>query len=110
MNSVGLDVHKARCVACIKTHEGRILEEFTFQNNPHGHEELLTHLKADRLTETIAISAIDNPEVKLLIEFTGILLQRHAPPKRDRTNRAIRVAEETCQLCRPRTQHPSIWR
>jgi len=60
MNSVGLDVHKTRCVACIKTHEGRIVEEFPFQNNPHGHEELITHLKA-------------YPEVQVAIESTGNL-------------------------------------
>jgi len=60
MNSVGLDVHKTRCVACIKTHEGRILEEFAFQNTPHGHEELITHLKA-------------YPEVQVAIESTGNL-------------------------------------
>jgi len=60
MNSVGLDVHKTRCVACIKTHEGRILEEFAFQNNPHGHEELITHLKV-------------YPEIQVAIESTGNL-------------------------------------
>ena len=60
MNSVGLDVHKTRCVACVKTQEGRILEEFTFQNNPHGHEELITHLKA-------------YPDIQVAIESTGNL-------------------------------------
>jgi len=60
MNSVGLDAHKTRCVACVKTQEGRILEEFAFQNNPHGHEELITHLKA-------------YPEVQVAIESTGNL-------------------------------------
>jgi transposase len=60
MNSVGLDVHKTRCVACVKTQEGRILEEFAFQNNPHGHEELITHLKA-------------HPQVQVAIESTGNL-------------------------------------
>ena len=45
MNSVGLDVNKTRCVACVKTQEGRILEEFAFQNSPDGHKELITHLK-----------------------------------------------------------------
>jgi transposase len=60
MNSVGLDVHKTRCVACVKTPEGRILEEFAFQNNPHGHEELITHLRA-------------HPQVQVAIESTGNL-------------------------------------
>jgi transposase len=60
MNSVGLDVHKTRCVACVKTPEGRILEEFAFQNNPQGHEELITHLKA-------------YPDVQVAIESTGNL-------------------------------------
>ena len=60
MNSVGLDVHKTRCVACVKTQEGRILEEFAFQNNPHGHEELVMHLKG-------------YPEVQVAIESTGNL-------------------------------------
>jgi transposase len=60
MNSVGLDVHKTRCVACVKTPEGRILEEFAFQNTPHGHEELVTHLKA-------------YPQVQVAIESTGNL-------------------------------------
>ena len=60
MNSVGLDVHKTRCVACVKTPEGRIVEEFAFQNNPHGHEELITHLKA-------------HPDVQVAIESTGNL-------------------------------------
>ena len=60
MNSVGLDVHKTRCVACVKTQEGRILEEFAFQNTPHGHEELITHLKA-------------YPETQVAIESTGNL-------------------------------------
>jgi transposase len=60
MNSVGLDVHKTRCVACVKTQEGRILEEFAFQNTPQGHEELITHLKA-------------HPDVQVAIESTGNL-------------------------------------
>jgi transposase len=60
MNSVGLDVHKTRCVACVKTPEGRILEEFAFQNNPHGHEELITHLKT-------------YPETQIAIESRGNL-------------------------------------
>jgi transposase len=60
MNSVGLDVHKTRCVACVKTPEGRIVEEFAFQNSPDGHEELITHLKA-------------HPEVQVAIESTGNL-------------------------------------
>jgi transposase len=60
MNSVGLDIHKTRCVACIKTHDGEIVEEFAFQNNPHGHMELITHLKA-------------YPEVQVAIESTGNL-------------------------------------
>jgi len=60
MNSVGLDVHKTRCVACVKTPEGRILEEFAFQNNPHGHEELIKHLRA-------------HPQVQVAIESTGNL-------------------------------------
>ena len=60
MNNVGLDAHKTRCVACVKTPEGRILEQFAFQNNPHGHEELITHLKA-------------YPEVQVAIESTGNL-------------------------------------
>jgi transposase len=60
MNSVGLDVHKTRCVACIKTHEGRILEEFAFQNTPHGHMELITHLRT-------------YPQVQVAIESTGNL-------------------------------------
>jgi transposase len=60
MNSVGLDVHKTRCVACVKTPEGRILEEFAFQNNPHGHEELIIHLRA-------------HPQVQVAIESTGNL-------------------------------------
>jgi len=40
--------------------EGRILEEFAFQNNPHGHEELVAHLKA-------------YPETQAAIESTGNL-------------------------------------
>jgi len=60
MNSVGVDIHKTRCVACIKTPEGRILEEFTFQNNPEGLTQLITHLKA-------------YPEVQVAIESTGNL-------------------------------------
>ena len=60
MNSVGLDVHKTRCVACVKTPEGEIVEEFAFQNNPHGHIELITHLKA-------------YPQVQVAIESTGNL-------------------------------------
>jgi len=60
MNSVGLDVHKTRCVACVKTQEGAIVEEFAFQNTPHGHEELITHLKA-------------YPQVQVAIESTGNL-------------------------------------
>jgi len=63
MNSVGLDVHKTRCVACIKTQEGRILEEFAFQNTPHSLEELVTGLKA-------------HPEVQVAIESTGNLWTR----------------------------------
>jgi hypothetical protein len=45
---------------CIKTPEGRILEEFAFQNTPHGHEELITHLRA-------------YPQVQVAIESTGNL-------------------------------------
>jgi hypothetical protein len=60
MNSVGLDVHKTRCVACVKTQEGRIVEEFAFQNNSHGHQELITHLNA-------------YPQVQVAIESTGNL-------------------------------------
>jgi transposase len=60
MNSVGLDVHKTRCVACIKTHDGEIVEEFAFQNNPRGHMELITHLKA-------------YSQVQVAIESTGNL-------------------------------------
>ena len=259
MNSVGLDAHKTRCVACVKTPEGRILEEFAFQNNPHGHEELIAHQRAypqvqvaiestgnlwipiynrledehihtvltnpkktrliaeakiktdrldariladllranllsasyvpppeirmqrsiirerarltqlrtiiknrihsfldkhgykspytdlfgkhglewlsklelpaddrillevnleqlsslnhsiHRLNETIATSAIENPEVKLLMGFTGIdYRQRHAPHQRDWPDSQIPVTEEACQLRRPRTQHTPI--
>jgi transposase len=59
LNSVGLDVHKTRCVACVKTPEGRIVEEFAFQNNPHGHEELITHLREYSQTQ-IAIESTGN--------------------------------------------------
>jgi transposase len=60
MNSVGVDIHKTRCVACIKTPEGTIQEEFTFQNNPTGLDELVKHLKA-------------YPEVQVALESTGNL-------------------------------------
>jgi transposase len=63
MNSVGIDIHKTRCVACIKTLEGRILEEFTFQNTSQGLEELVTHLKPHQ-------------EVQVAIESTGNLWTR----------------------------------
>jgi transposase len=59
LNSVGLDVHKTRCVACVKTPEGRILEEFTFQNNPDGHKELITHLKTYQQVQ-VAIESTGN--------------------------------------------------
>ena len=51
MNSVGIDIHKTRCNACVKTPEGAILEEFTFQNNSQGLEELVTHLRAHSETQ-----------------------------------------------------------
>jgi len=60
MNSVGVDIHKTRCIACIKNPEGTMQEEFTFQNNPEGLEELVKHLKA-------------YPEVQVAIESTGNL-------------------------------------
>jgi transposase len=44
------------------------------QNPPRSEPEQLRSLNhsIDRLTEAIAASAIDNPEVKLLMSFTGI--------------------------------------
>jgi transposase len=63
MNSVGIDIHKTRCNACVKTSEGRILEEFTFQNNSSGLEELVAHLNIHR-------------EVQVAIESTGNLWTR----------------------------------
>jgi transposase len=63
MNSVGIDIHKTRCVACVKTSEGRILEEFTFQNNTQGLEELVTHLNLHQ-------------EIQVALESTGNLWTR----------------------------------
>jgi transposase len=63
MNSVGIDIHKTRCNACVKTSEGRILEEFTFQNNSQGLEELVTHLRI-------------HSEAQVAIESTGNLWTR----------------------------------
>ena len=63
MNSVGLDIHKTRCNACVKTQEGILEEEFNFQNNPEGQEEFVKHLKA-------------YPEVQVALESTGNLWTR----------------------------------
>jgi transposase len=63
MNSVGIDIHKTRCNACVKTLEGRIQEEFTFQNNSQGIQELVTHLKP-------------SSEYQVAIESTGNLWTR----------------------------------
>jgi transposase len=36
MISVGIDVHKKRCQACLKDQDGHLIEELSFQNNPEG--------------------------------------------------------------------------
>ena len=63
MNSVGIDIHKTRCNACVKTPQGTILEEFAFQNSSQGLDELVTHLK-------------HYSEVQVAIESTGNLWTR----------------------------------
>jgi transposase len=36
MISVGIDVHKKRCQACLKDQDGHMIEELSFQNNAEG--------------------------------------------------------------------------
>jgi len=45
MMSVGIDVHKKRCQACIKDERGSTVEEFRFPNNQEEATRLATTLK-----------------------------------------------------------------
>jgi transposase len=63
MISVGIDVHKKRCQACLKDQDGTLLEELSFQNNPEGITQLRTLLSI-------------YPEAKVALESTGNLWTR----------------------------------
>ena len=41
---IGLDVGKRECTACIVDHEGFVLDEFSFENDTDGIDELLARL------------------------------------------------------------------
>jgi len=60
MISVGVDVHKIFCQACLKDEHGTILEEFRFRNNLEGADKLTTILKK-------------HGEAKVALESTGNL-------------------------------------
>jgi len=40
MISVGIDVHKKRCQACVKDEKGRLIEELSIPNSTEGAEQL----------------------------------------------------------------------
>jgi transposase len=63
MISVGIDVHKKRCQACLKDQDGRMIEELSFQNTPEGITQLRTLLAS-------------YPEAKVALESTGNLWTR----------------------------------
>ena len=44
---IGLDVSKRKCRACIMDYEGFVLDEFSFENNTDGIDDLLTRLSMD---------------------------------------------------------------
>jgi transposase len=63
MMSVGIDVHKKRCQACLKDQQGRLIEELSFQNNPEGITQIRTLLA-------------NYSEAKVTLESTGNLWTR----------------------------------
>jgi transposase len=63
MISVGIDVHKKRCQACLKDEDGHMIEEISFQNNQDGITQLRTLLA-------------NYPEAKVALESTGNLWTR----------------------------------
>jgi transposase len=63
MISVGIDVHKKRCQACLKDQDGHLIEELSFQNNEEGITQLRTLLAT-------------YPEAKVALESTGNLWTR----------------------------------
>ena len=72
MISVGIDVHKKRCQACLKDQDGHLIEELSFQNSEEAISQIRTLLTS-------------YPEVKVALESTGNLWTRiydelHAQP------------------------------
>lgn len=63
MISVGIDVHKKRCQACLKDHDGHLIEELSFQNTTEGITQLRTLLAT-------------YSEAKVALESTGNLWTR----------------------------------
>jgi len=63
MISVGIDVHRKRCQACLKDQDDHLIEELSFQNNPEGITQLRTLLATC-------------PEAKVALESTGNLWTR----------------------------------
>ena len=63
MISVGIDVHKKRCQACLKDEDGHMIEELSFQNSTEGITQLRTLLA-------------NYPEAKVALESTGNLWTR----------------------------------
>jgi len=63
MISVGIDVHKKRCQACLKDQDGHMIEELSFQNTTEGITQLRTLLA-------------NYPETKIALESTGNLWTR----------------------------------
>jgi transposase len=73
MISVGIDVHKKRCQACLKDEKGKLIQELTIPNSIEGAEQLASLLEG-------------YGEAKIVLESTGNLwirlydtLNQHAP-------------------------------
>ena len=45
MISIGIDVHKKKCVATLKRDSKRIVEQTSFCNNSYGINEFIQHIK-----------------------------------------------------------------
>ena len=69
---IGLDVSKRECTVCIMDHEGFVLDEFSFENNTDGIDELLTRLS---LNDRVAIESTGNLWLNIYDKFEDFRIQ-----------------------------------
>jgi len=55
MISIGIDVHKKKCVATLKRDSKRIVEQTSFCNNSYGINEFIQHIKGYYKEDAIAV-------------------------------------------------------